>query len=224
LILAKQFATALLAVVIFMLLSVNFVSLSRLGAVNHFATRSISLADNLSANVGAINLAPRLDGLSGALLQGGAGVLVGQISTQLGNAFTAWLADMADAVTQYTIDLYHSFINAWSKFLGFNKTADTSNLSGKPTDMVALKAQIKQEVYDQLKQELLNRPGFVGLSAFPSTGSTSTDLTRTENIKQMFSDKVNVQVSPDGKSGTVKPIFRDRLGGNYLFLLSPDNK
>lgn len=221
LIIAKHLATSVLAVVVFMVLALNFFYISRLGIVNSLAERSISLAANFSVGVGALSPSSGLLGFSGSILAESAKVKVYDTSYQLGNAFTSWLADWADAMSQYAVDLYGGFISSWGKFLGLSGENDSDKLSGSNQDIDVLKEQIKQEVYDQLKKEMLNRPGFLGVSVFPSTGVTSTDLSREKNIQRIFSDNVNVKVSPDGKTGTVKPVFRDSSGGNYIFLLNP---
>ena len=221
LILARQLAVSVLAVAVFSVLAVDFFSFSKMGLGGELAGLSFSVVKNLSTSVANIDLSPRLVGIAGSLSLAGAWVSTGEISSQLAGTFINWFSDMADGVGQYTVDLYRNFIASWGKFLGLGEAGREGNLSGTPQDISALKEQVKKELYDELKKELLNRPGFVGVSAFPSTGSTSTDLARTKSVEQMFSDKVKVEVSPDGRQGTVKPIFRDRLGGNYLFLLSP---
>jgi hypothetical protein len=58
-----------------------------------------------------------------------------------------------------------------------------------------------------------------GLVVFPENGQTEDQI---DSIKNSFSDDVNVTFDPDDPStGVVTPVFRDRTGDAYRFVLVP---
>ena len=223
LIIGREVATVILVVVVFAVSFFDLFFASKLDLARNLAERVSTVAESLSANVEGLDLSSPLVKAEGAWSLRNIGSFSVTASAQLGNIVTTWFFDMIDATARYFEDLYKSFLKSWGSFLGLSGSDKNSATSALPTDTEKLKEQIRQEVYDQLKKDLLSRPGFIGLSAFPASGSTSTDLSRQKSIEQMFSDKVQIVVSPDGRSGTVKPVLRDKLGGNYLFLLNTKN-
>ena len=59
------------------------------------------------------------------------------------------------------------------------------------------------------------------LVVVPSTGSTVEDNRLKQKIKDSFSDEVKVIPDESGRSGIVRPVFREKEGQNYLYMLVP---
>jgi hypothetical protein len=57
----------------------------------------------------------------------------------------------------------------------------------------------------------------------PSAGPEADRLLK-ERLTAMFSDPVEVEFDPDGRTGVVKPIFEETSGERYIFLLAPINQ
>lgn len=59
-----------------------------------------------------------------------------------------------------------------------------------------------------------------GIVVVPS-GGEEIDRDMIEYIQSSFSDEVIVTPNEDGASGIVQPVFRDRVGADYLYVLVP---
>lgn len=60
-----------------------------------------------------------------------------------------------------------------------------------------------------------------GLVVIRSSGNESNDEKMKEKIKKSFSDEVIIKPDSTGRSGIIKPVFKNTEGENYLFILVP---
>ena len=127
---------------------------------------------------------------------------------------------------------------AWAGFVG-GKTAppEITNLAATSTVPTALtldaatlqnlKAQIKAELFRELELQgqttgaVANSPTTAGLVVLPSSGDPTRDAAIKQELKNSFSDQVEVKFDQSGQAGVITPIFRTGRGDNYLFILTP---
>lgn len=60
-----------------------------------------------------------------------------------------------------------------------------------------------------------------GLVVVPGTGDETADKETINQIRGAFSDEVLVTPGPDGLSGSIEPVFKDRVGNPYLYVIVP---
>jgi hypothetical protein len=60
-----------------------------------------------------------------------------------------------------------------------------------------------------------------GMVVVPGTGEQHADAAKISKIQQTFSDEVSVIPSVDGKSGIIRPVFKDTKADDYLYVLVP---
>ena len=111
----------------------------------------------------------------------------------------------------------------WSKVLGgfgrlFNPPAEEIS----PAVIEQLKLEILAELAIASTTATVSCPvASRGLTAVPSSGSTTQDRLIKANLLRMFADKVEVNFDEGGASGTITPILPDgRRGGDYVFVLT----
>ena len=127
---------------------------------------------------------------------------------------------------------------AWAGFVG-GKTAppEITNLAATSTVPTALtldavtlqnlKTQIKAELLRELEQQgprgetVPNSSNATGLVVLPSSGDPTRDAVIKQELKNSFSDQVEVKFDQSGQAGVITPIFRTGRGDNYLFILTP---
>jgi hypothetical protein len=90
--------------------------------------------------------------------------------------------------------------------------------------------QIKAEILAELsagtsiKNASSTLSGETGIVVMKSNGAALADLADIKKLQDSFSDRVIVNFDDGGKTGVIQPIFRDRLGEKYLFVITPINK
>ncbi len=105
-------------------------------------------------------------------------------------------------------DLWRYISSLWDKILamfsrdGEKLTKDTK--TDKVQDRVGLETDVNS-----------------GLVVVPSTGSEESDISLTQRVKNSFSDEVVVEPDETGASGVIKPIFKNRTGAEYIYVLVP---
>ena len=60
-----------------------------------------------------------------------------------------------------------------------------------------------------------------GIVLLKPSGSTTLDLKNVKKLQDAFSDRVIVDFDQDGQTGMIKPIFRDRVGTEFIFVITP---
>lgn len=60
-----------------------------------------------------------------------------------------------------------------------------------------------------------------GLVVLPYAEDERVRQTLTNNIQSSFSDEVEIKVDEDGVSGTITPVFREKRGEDYMYVLVP---
>lgn len=115
--------------------------------------------------------------------------------------------------------------SAWDNFFGL--------FSGGQLSQTALREQLKAEILQELKNgnsatvtagndsSIFEDTGIVVLK--PSGGAT-VDIQNVKKLQQAFSDRVIVNFDQGGQTGVIQPIFRDRVGEKYLFVITPIKK
>ena len=63
--------------------------------------------------------------------------------------------------------------------------------------------------------------GDYGIVVSPSTGNVAEDAARTQDIKNTFSDEVNVYPDHTGAAGIITPVFKTSNGKNFTYVLVP---
>ena len=121
---------------------------------------------------------------------------------------------------------------AWRGFLGRAPPDTSSPLPVNPATglidpniLAELKAQIKAEI----TSELLNRTPApagaslpsTGLVVLPSTGDPTKDEALALELKNSFSDQVEIKFEASGQTGVITPVFRAGRGDDYLFVITP---
>jgi len=133
---------------------------------------------------------------------------------------------------------WNQAIEAWAGFVGSEKTgseianfvATTTAPAALTLDAVTLqnlKAQIKAELLRELEPGIQkiavpsSPPDTAGLVVLPSSGDPARDEAIKLELKNSFSDQVEVKFDQSGQAGMITPIFRTGRGDNYLFILTP---
>ncbi len=118
---------------------------------------------------------------------------------------------------------------SWHKFFsqisGVGGAGDVSDLSARE--------QLKQEILQELRggDTATIKPGNVdslytdsGIVLLKQTGSTTIDLNNVKKMQDSFSDRILVNFDQVGETGVIQPIFRDRVGEKYFFVITPVKK
>ena len=124
------------------------------------------------------------------------------------------------------IYFWHQAGQAWRGFLNNRDVASSPPLALDPAALETLKNEIRAELLRDLK------PGAVGnipsapsaapgLVVLPSSGDSTRDEALKLELKNSFSDQVEVKFDPSGQAGIITPIFQSGRGDNYLFILTP---
>lgn len=116
---------------------------------------------------------------------------------------------------------------AWHKFIG--PETSTPPLVPEAATLDTLKAEIKAELLRELgrneeKNSSVSPSNAPGLVVLPASGDPAYDEALKLELKNTFSDRVEVQFDPSGRAGIITPIFRTGRGDNYLFILTPLNR
>lgn len=117
---------------------------------------------------------------------------------------------------------------AWEGFfdrLAWGDSADPKS--------AAYREKLKQEIIREMQadNQISIRDGSgasmfsdSGIVVMKPTGSTTIDLANVKKLQDSFSDRVIVDFDKDGNSGFIRPLFRDRVGEKYLFVITPIRK
>ncbi len=124
---------------------------------------------------------------------------------------------------------WQKIVAAWSGWLG--RAPPPISVLEPPVIDQELIARLKAEIKEELSRELLNvrtvpnqaLPS-AGLVVLPSSGNLAADQALVQELKQAFSDQVEVRFEASGQSGLITPIFREGRGGDYLFVITPIKK
>ena len=73
-------------------------------------------------------------------------------------------------------------------------------------------------------QVVKNDLEYKGLAVVPSTGSDERDEAMKNNIKESFSDEVEIKPDESGQSGVITPVFRKVKGDDFIYVLVPINE
>jgi len=95
------------------------------------------------------------------------------------------------------------------------------NIFGKAKTIAKNLFWPKKELAQKTKEEMVLPGVNNGIVAIPSQGEKNEDL--KQKIKSNFSDEVAI-VPIDDESGIITPIFKERKGSDYLYMLVPVNK
>lgn len=118
---------------------------------------------------------------------------------------------------------------SWTRF--FSQLSSVGDMGG--TSDTALREQLKKEILEELQGggTATIEAGFgdstytgTGIVLLKQTGSTTIDLNNVKKIQDSFSDRVLVDFDQAGETGVIQPIFRDRMGEKYNFVITPIKK
>lgn len=118
---------------------------------------------------------------------------------------------------------------AWSGF--FDQIFDESN--SVDLSNASLREQLKKEILQELQNggTATVKAGFLnstftdtGIVLLKQSGSNIVDLNNVKNIQDSFSDRVLINFDKEGETGVIQPIFRDRIGEKYIFVITPVKK
>ena len=125
---------------------------------------------------------------------------------------------------------WESSTAAWRGFLGRSPPVATSPLPVNPATgvidpniLAELKAQIKAEITSELLNRAPAQAGLpsTGLVVLPSTGDPTQDQALALELKNSFSDQVEIKFEASGQTGVITPVFREGRGDDYLFVITP---
>ena len=132
---------------------------------------------------------------------------VSDITKSSDNSFIANIIESTDMMFENTwkrmVSTFRSFV------VGTYKTV-TQRFSNERS---AVDGVSKKKIQISNKRE--------ALVVVPSTGSVVEDNRLKQKIKDSFSDEVKVIPDESGRSGIVRPVFREKEGQNYLYMLVP---
>jgi hypothetical protein len=131
--------------------------------------------------------------------------------------------------------------NNWNSFIGGSKdlllTPTSHSVDSYIGSEAELREQIRRELLTELQGEfdsvferlrggepmILRQPGQgqSGMVVVPAGETIESNDAIKNRLEQMFSDPVSVRFDSDGQSGIITPEFRNRSGGDYIFLLAP---
>lgn len=77
----------------------------------------------------------------------------------------------------------------------------------------------KSEYLESAERDSQNYPN--GMVVLPYAEDERVRQTLTNNIQSSFSDEVEIKVDEDGVSGTITPVFREKRGEDYMYVLVP---
>jgi len=123
-------------------------------------------------------------------------------------------------------------LDAWQGFFGQENTIlppVALPLNMDSATLETMKAEIKAELLRELKLDtngstVIPSGRAPGLVVLPSSGDPIRDEALKLELKNTFSDQVEVKFDPSGQAGVITPIFRSGRGDNYLFILTPLNR
>lgn len=185
---------------------------------------------NLRFQKGSVVLTAAVGAISGALAEnpprGGAAAVYDVLWIRLERFWLAvdqFIQTFADNLSYYR----SRAAGAWREFFG-GETAKPEPANAAASQMPSLildaavletlKAQIKDELLRDLGAENRESPGLVVL---PASGDETRDEMLKLELKNAFSDQVEVKFDGSGRAGIITPIFQSGRGGDYLFILTP---
>lgn len=143
----------------------------------------------------------------------------------------AVLRDTFDFAIRLPNNLFGDVYLAWSNFINqMLASRDSVDLSSNNT-----REQLKKEILAEIQSEGLGNVSIQdsastslfsdsGVVLVKPSGSTTIDLASLKKLQDSFSDRVLVNFNEDGKTGVIQPVFRDRVGEKYIFILTPIKK
>lgn len=141
---------------------------------------------------------------------------VAATTVAVNNNLLIWWQKLID----FLINLRQTVERNWSDFWTGSPVAVTPATTTPAYDLAAIRNELLNELRADLKKEinqaLLSPEGLAGrgLVVVPPGGKVG-------EIQSLFSDPVKVQLDNSGQTGVITPIFRNRQGDSYLFLLTP---
>lgn len=128
----------------------------------------------------------------------------------------SFLSSLSSKIYEIWNRIASLFESLWSGVAEWNVKSDTN---------VAQKTETPSVTQTQSANTVNKKPqnGSGGLVVIPSTGVASQDNQIVNKIRNSFSDDVVVKPDESGVSGIIKPIFKNSLGEDYLYVLVPVN-
>ncbi|MEK7208776.1 MAG: hypothetical protein AAB677_00775 [Patescibacteria group bacterium] len=121
----------------------------------------------------------------------------------------------------------------WKQFLSRAPPVGSPDLTTtSPLDQLA-RAELKAEIKAELLRELsvtnqisgpMSKLPDTGLITLPASGDPAKDTGSLLELKNAFSDQVEVRFEASRQTGIITPIFRNGRGDDYLFVITPINK
>lgn len=108
------------------------------------------------------------------------------------------------------------------------------------TEINTIREEIKAEVLNEIRNEIANleqasgqpfsKPEIIqsrsgqGVVVVPSGGDAPSNEEIKSQLRNMFSDETIIEFDSSGQSGVITPVFRDKRGDDFIFLLTPINR
>ncbi len=132
------------------------------------------------------------------------------LTLRLENAVSKTMGLFANNFKDVGSGLATRIFNTWS--------ALADNIRGIPARFAAL-FQKKEKLAIQQEEIILPKAEQEGLVAIPSSGKEKDEELK-EKIRTSFSDEVKIKQT-DADSGIIVPVFKEKEGENYLYLMVP---
>ncbi|OHA57729.1 MAG: hypothetical protein A2114_02525 [Candidatus Vogelbacteria bacterium GWA1_51_14] len=136
----------------------------------------------------------------------------------LGENLVSWLKWPG----QWLYSWWQQIVATWRSFLGGSAGESADFNPGDRANILEIKNNVRA-ILEILSNDGITALPTEGAVVVPSTGDAVTDAELKARIASMFSDQVSVNLDNSRQAGVVTPVFREGVGGNYIFLLTPVN-
>lgn len=137
-------------------------------------------------------------------------------SVSLGENTVTWLKWPG----QWLYGWWQKIVIAWRGFLGGSASESADFNTGDRANILEIKNNVRA-ILEILSNDGISALPSEGAVVVPSTGDLTADAELKARIASMFSDQVSVKLDDSRQAGVVTPVFREGVGNNYIFLLTP---
>jgi len=121
---------------------------------------------------------------------------------------------------QWLYGWWQQIAATWRSFLGGSADESADFGTGDRANILEIKNNVRA-ILEILSNDGISALPSEGAVIVPSTGNAITDAELKARIAGLFSDQVSVNLDDSRQAGVVTPVFREGVGSNYIFLLTP---
>lgn len=130
-----------------------------------------------------------------------------------------WWSQFLDFLVETWNEIKQNWRSFWGGRVAPSSSSDSPSVATTSIDLSDVKKELLVELRSEIKKQVDQ--------ARSNEGSANRGVVvvppgqSAQGVAEMFSDPVRVQMDSTGQSGVVTPVFRDKQGESFIFLLTP---